>query len=114
MIVVNILGCVGLVLFLVLNGFSGMAIAAAFYGFFIVGGAPLTLTFAAESCYPTSEGTSEGLLMFAGNVAGVIFLGAASLFGTNHRLLMVALIAVTIFYIILMFFAKEVKLQKTK
>ena len=91
-----------------------MAVAAALYGFFIVGGAPLTLTFAAESCYPTSEGTSEGLLMFAGNVAGVIFLGASSLFGTNHHMLMAALIAVTIIYIILMFFAKEVKLAKQK
>ena len=114
MIAVSIIGCIGLALFLVLKGFSGMAVAAALYGFFIVGGAPLTLTFAAESCYPTSEGTSEGLLMFAGNVAGVIFLGASSLFGTNHHMLMAALIAVTIIYIILMFFAKEVKLAKQK
>ena len=50
--------------------------------------------------------------MFAGNVAGVIFLGAASLFGTNHRMLMIAMIAATVFYIILMFFAREVKLVK--
>ena len=110
MIVVNI----GFALFLAMKGFGGLAIAAAIYGFFIVGGAPLTLTFAAESCYPTSEGTSEGLLMFMGNVAGVIFLGAASLFGTNHRMLMVAMIAVTVFYIVLMFFAKEIKLEKAK
>ena len=114
MIVVNIIGCVGFALFLAMKGFGGLAIAAAIYGFFIVGGAPLTLTFAAESCYPTSEGTSEGLLMFMGNVAGVIFLGAASLFGTNHRMLMVAMIDVTVFYIVLMFFAKEIKLEKAK
>lgn len=113
MIIVNIIGCIGFALFLVLKGFSGLSVAAALYGFFIVGGAPLTLTFAAESCYPTSEGTSEGLLMFAGNVAGVIFLGTASLFGTNHRMLMIAMIAVTIFYIVLMFFAREVKLEKS-
>lgn len=116
--------CVGLLLTPVLLE-SGMTIKgmlltygivgalAALYGFFIVGGAPLTLTFAAESCYPTSEGTSEDLLMFAGNVAGVIFLGAASLFGTNHRMLMITMIAVTIFYIVLMFFAREVKLEKS-
>lgn len=114
MIVVNIIGCVGFALFLAMKGFGGLAIAAAIYGFFIVGGAPLTLTFAAESCYPTSEGTSEGLLMFMGNVAGVIFLGAAGLFGTNHRMLMMAMIAVTVFYIVLMFFAKEIKLEKVK
>ncbi|MCQ4638386.1 MFS transporter [Anaerovorax odorimutans] len=112
MIIVNIFGCIGFALFLAMNGFGGLAVAAALYGFFIVGGAPLTLTFAAESCYPTSEGTSEGLLMFAGNVAGVIFLGGAALFGGNHRMLMITMIAVTIFYIVLMFFAKEVKLEK--
>lgn len=112
MIIVNIIGCAGFALFLFLKDFSGLAIAAALYGFFIVGGAPLTLTFAAESCYPTSEGTSEGLLMFMGNVAGVIFLGAAGLFGTNHRMLMIAMIVVTVLYIVLMFFAKEVKLEK--
>ena len=44
----------------------------------------------------------------------IIFLGAASLFGTNHRMLMVAMIAVTVFYIVLMFFAKEIKLEKAK
>lgn len=114
MIIANIIGCIGLALFMVLQGFGGLAVVAALYGFFIVGGAPLVLTFAAESCYPTSEGTSEGLLMFAGNVAGVIFLGAASLFGTNHRMLMMAMVAATVFYIILMFFAREVKLQKAE
>ena len=114
MIIVNIIGCIGFALFLAMKGFGGLTVAAALYGFFIVGGAPLTLTFAAESCYPTSEGTSEGLLMFAGNVAGVIFLGGAALFGGNHRMLMFAMIAVTIFYIVLMFFAKEVKLEKRK
>ena len=112
MIVANIIGCIGFALFLAMKGFSGLAVAAALYGFFIVGSAPLTLTFAAESCYPTSEGTSEGLLMFMGNVAGVLFLGAAGLFGTNHRMLMIAMVAVTILYIVLMFFAKETKLEK--
>lgn len=114
MIIFNIIGCIGFALFLVMKGFGGMAVAAALYGFFIVGGAPLTLTFAAESCYPTSEGTSEGLLMFMGNVAGVVFLGAAGLFGTNQRLLMMAMIIVTVLYIALMFVAKEVKLEKSE
>lgn len=114
MIIANIIGCIGMALFLILKGFGGLSVAAALYGFFIVGCAPLVLTFAAESCYPTSEGTSEGLLMFAGNVAGVIFLGAAGLFGTNHRLLMISMIAITAIYIVMMFFAKEVKLAKGK
>jgi len=111
MIVGNIIGAVGLAAFIFAEAFPGMVAAAVLYGFFIVGGAPLVLTFAAESAYPTSEGTSEGLLMFSGNVAGVIFLGGASLFHGNHRLLMIFIVAITVLYIGLMFLSKETKLE---
>lgn len=111
MIVGNIIGAVGLSLFIFAGTFSGMVTAAALYGFFIVGGAPLVLTFAAESAYPTSEGTSEGLLMFSGNVAGVIFLGGAALFHGNHSLLMISMVAITVIYIILIFLSRETKLE---
>lgn len=112
MIIANIIGVMGLAAFIFAGDFSGMVVAAALYGFFIVGGAPLVLTFAAESAYPTSEGTSEGLLMFSGNVAGVLFLGGASVFHGNHNLLMVSMVAITIVYIILIFLSKETKLEK--
>lgn len=110
-IAANIIGAVGLSLFIFARGFGLMLAAAVLYGCFIVGAAPLILTFAAEAAYPTSEGTSEGLLMWAGNVAGVVFLGGASLFGGNHRLLMIVMVAVTIAYLIPMFLAKETKLN---
>lgn len=114
MIVVNIIGTSGLILFMVFAGFKGMVIAALIYGFFVVGSAPLILTFAAEAAYPTSEGTSEGLLMFSGNVAGVIMLGAASFLGGNHMVLMAGLAAVSVISIVLMFMSKEIKLQNKK
>lgn len=110
-IAANGIGAVGLALFIFAKGFGLMLAAAVLYGFFIVGAAPLMLTFAAEAAYPTSEGTSEGLLMWAGNVAGVVFLGAAGLFGGNHRLLMIVMVAVTIAYMIPMLLAKETKLH---
>lgn len=112
MVLANVVGAAGLALFIVMKGFSGMALAAALYGFFIVGGAPLVLTFAAEAVYPTSEGTSEGLLMFSGNVAGVLFLGGATLFHGNHRLLLISMVVITVAYILLMFLMKESKLEK--
>lgn len=113
MIICNLIGAFGFGLIMFMNSFNGMIVAAVLYGFFVVGTAPLVLTFAAESAYPTSEGTSEGLLMFAGNVAGVIFLGGAALFHGNHTLLMAALTAVTVVYVILMGIAKETKLENT-
>lgn len=107
----NIIGAVGLALFIFAKSFGLMVVAAVLYGFFIVGAAPLMLTFAAEAAYPTSEGTSEGLLMWAGNVAGVVFLGGAALFGSNHRLLMIVMVGITAAYMIPMFLAKETKLK---
>lgn len=108
----NIIGTAGLALFIFAKSFPVMLAAGVLYGFFIVGAAPLMLTFAAEASYPTSEGTSEGLLMWAGNVAGVVFLGGASLFGGNHRLLMIVMVAITVAYMIPMFLAKETKLNR--
>jgi MFS family permease len=111
MVIGNITGAIGLATFIFAEDFHGMVAAAALYGFFIVGGAPLVLTFAAESAYPTSEGTSEGLLMFSGNVAGVIFLGGAALFHGNHSLLMISMVIITVIYIVLIFLSKETKLE---
>ena len=110
MIICNILGLVGIILFIVLGGFKGMIIAALIYGFFTVGSAPIVLTFAAEAAYPTSEGTSEGLLLFSGNVGGVIMLGAASLLGGNHLWVMIGIAGISLICILLMSIAKERKL----
>jgi Arabinose efflux permease len=108
----NILGAVGLLLFAFLNGFGGMLTASVIYGFFTIGSAPVLLTLAAESCYPTSEGTSEGLLLWAGNVAGAIFVGGASLLGGNYTALFWILAACTVMALVMMFMAKEVKFGK--
>lgn len=110
-IVFTLIGSFGFGTMLFFHTFSGLLAAALLYGFFIVGTAPLILTFAAESAYPTSEGTTEGLLMFAGNIAGVVFLGGAALFKGNHTLLMAGLTAVTFVAVGLMFATRERKLD---
>lgn len=112
MLIGNIAGLVGILSFIMFSGFKGMLVAAVLYGFFTIGSAPVVLTFAAESAYPTSEGTSEGLLMFSGNVSGVIFLGLASMMGGNHLAVMIGIAVISVVPIILMFVAKEEKLSK--
>lgn len=107
----NVIGAVGLVVFTFARSFGPMLAAAVLYGFFVVGSAPLILTFAAEASYPTSEGTSEGLLMWAGNISGALFIAGAGVFGGNHRALMVAMVAITVAYLIPLLVAKERKLR---
>ena len=112
MIGFNLAGVIGFSLMLFFGSFTGILVSAVCYGFFIVGTAPIVLTYAAESAYPTSEGTTEGLLMFSGNIAGVVFLGAASMFH-NHVILMISLVAVSLLGVLLMFVSRETKLIKT-
>jgi MFS family permease len=114
MIACNVIGLIGFVLFLLLGDYTGMLIAGVLYGLFTVGSAPVILTFAAEAAYPTSEGTSEGLLMFAGNVGGVLFLGLASLFAGNHRGIMIALSVAGALSVGLMLLSRETKLSNRK
>lgn len=109
MIISNVIGTLGFAALLFVGDFSGMVTALLVYGFFTAGSGPLILTFAAESAYPTSEATSEGLLLFAGNLAGAIFLGAAALLHIDHRLLVMSMVAIMIICIILIFLSKETK-----
>ena len=110
-LVFYLLGCVGYALFLLMSDFNGILVAAIMYGLFAVGVAPVIMTMSAEISYPVSEGTSEGLLMFAGNVAGVIFLGIAGIIGSNYSALMLLLAIVMFVAWVLYLFAKEIKKQ---
>ena len=108
----NVVGLAGLLLFILLGNFAGMIAAGALYGFFTIGSAPVLLTFAAEEAYPTSEGTSEGLLMFAGNVGGVILLGLASLLSGRHLVIMICMSCISALCVVRMLFIRETKLRK--
>lgn len=83
-----VVGIIGFALFLFVSSFTGNITAAVIYGIFGLGCSPLVLTYCAEVAHPTSEGTSEGLLMFGGNVAGVVILGISGLLNGNYAILM--------------------------
>lgn len=110
----NVVGIVGLGLFIFAGSFPLILAAAVLYGAFTIGSAPLLMTFAAEETYPTSEGTSEGLMMFIGNVAGALFIGGAGLFGGNYRLMMIVLVALTVACMVPLVIARESKLLVKK
>ncbi len=56
-------------------GSYGLALAAAAsYGFFLLGLGPLGFQYAAELTYPAPEAASNGLLLMAGQISGIIFI----------------------------------------
>lgn len=104
-----VVGIIGFALFMVANSFPVMVVAAVLYGLFCIGVSPVVMTYSAEVAYPTSEGTSEGLLMFAGNVGGVVFLGLAGLFGGNQAASMGMQVGAMVIAGILLVLAREKK-----
>ena len=56
-------------------GSYGLLIASSFmFGFFLMGGGPVGFQYGAEICYPAPEATSQGLLLLAGQISGIIFV----------------------------------------
>ena len=107
MVGANLIGFLGFGSIMMMSGFGGFALATCLYGLFAIGSSPVILTYCAEIGYPASEGTSEGLLMFAGNVGGVLFLGIASLFGGNHSITMGFMFGIFILCFALLCILKE-------
>ncbi|MDR3673656.1 MAG: MFS transporter [Holophaga sp.] len=49
-------------------------IAAGWFGFFLIGGGSIGFQFAAEITHPAPEAASQGLLLLAGQVTGILFM----------------------------------------
>jgi len=61
-----------------------LLLAAGFImGFFFMGGGPVIYQYSAEINYPAPEATSQGLLVMAGQIAGIIFVFGMELFRTE-------------------------------
>ena len=59
----------------------GMLVSSFFMGFFFLGGAPILFQYSAEINAPAPESTSQGLLMLAGQVGGILFVLGMNEFG---------------------------------
>ncbi|MEW6441281.1 MAG: MFS transporter [bacterium] len=68
-------------------GFAGsyalLLASVAVYGFFNMGGSSVTYQYAAELSYPAPEATSQGLLIWVGQISGVIFIYGLDMFRTG-------------------------------
>jgi MFS family permease len=92
-------------------------IASSFvFGFFLMAAGPIGFQYSAEICYPAPEATSQGLLMLAGQISGIIFvfgMDVASAGGASKTPAMVVFIVLMIVSVFLCIKLKESKLVKT-
>ena len=116
-IVITIIGAIPGIAGLTFAGSYWLLLASCLiFGFFLMAGAPICFQYGAEICYPAPEATSQGLLLLAGQISGIIFifgmdiLTAAGASKTPAMLVFIALMIVNGFLILKL---KESKLVKT-
>ncbi len=64
-------GLLGLAL---LESYGLLLLSAFVFGFFLLSSGPIGFQYAAEVTHPVPEGTSNGLLLLAGQVSGILFI----------------------------------------
>jgi MFS family permease len=70
----------GLIGMTFLSGFLPLLASSFVLGFFIMSAGPIGFQYGAEVSFPTPESTSQGMMIFAGQVSGIIFIFAMDKF----------------------------------
>lgn len=87
-----------------LTGFVPMLISAFIFGFFIMGAGPVGFQYGAEKSYPAPESTSQGIILLAGQIPGIIFV-----FGVNKAGVLIAMLSFIILTVFNIFLSTRLK-----
>jgi MFS family permease len=94
-------GLIGLTFF---EAFIPMLISAFIFGFFIMSAGPIGFQYGAEKSYPAPESTSQGIILLAGQISGIIFV-----FGLNKLGVFVDMISFIILTLINVFLSTRLR-----
>ncbi len=115
-IVIASIGAIpGLVGMTFAGNYGTLLASCLIFGFFLMAGGPICYQYSAEISYPAPEATSQGLLMLAGQISGIIFvfgmdiLTAAGASKTPAMLVFLALMIINVFIILKLKESKMVK-----
>lgn len=85
-------------------------ISSFFLGFFVMSAGPIGFQYGAEVSYPAPESTSQGLLLLAGQISGLVFVAAMSMRSNVYLpFLMKLFVIIGAIALISSFFLKESK-----
>ena len=74
-IMIALVGCiVGLIGVTFAENYQLLLFSGLVLGFFLLSAGPIGFQYGAEITYPASEGTSNGLLILAGQISGIAFI----------------------------------------
>ena len=100
-------GLIGLTFF---EHYGLLLAAGAVFGFFLTGSAPVVYQYSAEICLPAPEATSQGLLLLAGQVSGILFIFGMDWFRSPSGAMtpfLIVLVALSVVNIILALLMRE-------
>jgi sugar phosphate permease len=92
-----------------------LLVSSFFFGFFFMAAAPIGFQYSAEISHPAPEATSQGLLMLAGQISGILFIFGMDMFATADGSMtpfMLAYVGMMVLNIILAIFLKESEMIK--
>jgi len=85
------------------TSYALLLVSGFIFGFFFLSVGPIIYQYSAEICYPAPEATSQGLLILAGQISGIIYIFGMDAFRladgsmTPFLLFMIAVIPIEIF-----------------
>ena len=94
--------------------FPLLLLSGFFMGFFFMSAGPVIYQYGAEISYPAPEATSQGLLMLAGQISGIIFIFAMDFFRDESGSMtpfLIVLIGLSLLNIVLSMILKESKMM---
>lgn len=70
------------------KGYAAAVISSFIFGFFFMSSAPIGFQYSAELSYPAPESTSQGIIMLAGQISGIIFIIGINWIGIKLSMIM--------------------------
>jgi len=105
---------VALVFFMTWHG-NSLILASALFGFLFMGVQAVSVIFGCEAGYPVSEGTTNSILQWIGNLGSLIILAIVNAaFMGNHLYSMIFIIAMTVASALIACVSKESSLHERK
>jgi len=119
LLILTMIGIVpGLIGLTFATGFPMLLVSGFILGFFIMSAGPIGFQYGAEISYPTPESSSQGMLLLAGQISGIIFIYAMDklrITATGSMTpFMIVFVAMALVNILLAFLMKESLLIRTQ
>jgi len=92
-----------------LNVVYNLALVSSFLlGFFVMSAGPIGFQYAAEVCYPAPESASQGILLWVGQLTGMLFVSAMSIHNNQYlNVIMAVFVGLSLLSVVMVLLLKE-------